>query len=69
MTFVSSLRRIMRASSVRAEVTFASPLAAEWWTRRGLASTTRALVANALELPASAVDPAPARRRIGRRAA
>jgi 1-acyl-sn-glycerol-3-phosphate acyltransferase len=69
MTFVSSLRRIMRASSVRAEVTFASPLAAEWWTRRGLASTARALVANALELPASAIDPVPARRRIGRRAA
>jgi 1-acyl-sn-glycerol-3-phosphate acyltransferase len=69
MTFVESLRRVMRAPAVRAELTSASPLSAEWWTRRGLASAARALVANALELPPSAIEPAPMRRRLGRRAA
>ena len=63
MTFVESLRRVLRASVLRAEVVFGVPLASAGSTRRDLARAAHGFVARALALPAAAIEPQPRARR------
>lgn len=54
MTFVESLRRVLRASALHAEVTFGSPLAVRGMTRRELAAAAHQFAARTLRVPALA---------------
>ncbi|MFZ5558955.1 MAG: lysophospholipid acyltransferase family protein [Pseudomonadota bacterium] len=51
-TFMQSLRRIVAAQGLRAELTFTAPVSAAGRTRNELARETERLIASALRLPA-----------------
>ena len=57
MTFVESLRRVLRAPAIRAEVVFGRPLATHGVDRRALAEAADAIVRRTLRLPPSVGEP------------
>jgi 1-acyl-sn-glycerol-3-phosphate acyltransferase len=61
MTFVESLRRVLRAPAIRAEVVFGRPLATRGADRRTLAEAADAIVRRTLRFP-SPIDEARLRR-------
>src|SRR6185295_20149143 len=61
MTFGGSLLRVMREPWLRAEIRFGTPLAATGRSRRELAAAARAVIVDALALPASAALAPPER--------
>jgi 1-acyl-sn-glycerol-3-phosphate acyltransferase len=63
MTFVDSLRRLLREPSVDVELDFAAPIRSVDLERRDLAALARGAVAAALRLPRVDVEPDPVRRR------
>jgi 1-acyl-sn-glycerol-3-phosphate acyltransferase len=66
MTFVESLRRVVRAPAIRAEVVFGTPLATRGASRRLVAGAAERVVRRTLGLPpfVDARGPAPALRRV-----